>query len=54
MVIICDTILTREDGHAILALVINHQLIKKYNIVNNDWNSFFNVLHNNASSVGEP
>ena len=49
VIIIGDQVLSRPDGHGILALV--HRIVEKYNIVNADWNGF-NVLHNHASAVG--
>ena len=49
MIIVGDGVLSRSDGHGILALV--HTIVEKYNIVNAAWNGF-NILHNHASAVG--
>lgn len=49
MLIIGDDIYSREDGFSILSLI--HQLVKKFNIVKDEWNGF-NILHNHASAVG--
>lgn len=49
MIIIGDGVYGREDGLAILNLC--EEIAKKYNFVTDEW-SGFNVLHNNASTVG--
>ncbi len=49
MIIIGSDALSRNDGHAILALA--HAIVKKYKIVTKDWNGF-NILHDHASAVG--
>ncbi len=49
MIIIGDGVLVRKDSDIIISLI--HNIVKKYNIVRNDWNGF-NIIHNHASSVG--
>lgn len=49
MIIVGDSVLVRSDSYAIINLV--HEIIKKYNVVQKDWNGF-NILHNHASMVG--
>jgi NADH-quinone oxidoreductase subunit G len=49
MIIVGDAVLVRSDGFAILSKI--HEIVKKYKIVNQDWNGF-NILHNHASMVG--
>jgi NADH-quinone oxidoreductase subunit G len=49
MIIIGDGIYSRKDADAVFALI--HKIVKKYDIVRDDWNGF-NILHNHASTVG--